>query len=71
MDTSWEIVLVAVPLLGRGIMTRATYKRKHLMEDLLPISEGESVIKMVRRKGSGVRRQAAGSRHGAGTLAEV
>jgi hypothetical protein len=29
------------------------------------------VIKMVRRKGSGVRRQAAGSRHGAGTLAEV
>lgn len=55
MDISWEIVLVVVLLLGRGIMIRVIYKRKYLMEDLFLILEGEFVIKMVRRKGLGVR----------------
>lgn len=51
-------------------MTRVIDQRKHLIEDLLPISEGESVINMVGRKASGIGHQAAGSRHGARTLCE-
>lgn len=41
-------------------MTRVIDQRKHLIEDLLPISEGESVINMVGRKASGIGHQAAG-----------
>lgn len=44
-------------------MSKATYKRQHLVEGLLTVSEGESRIIMVRG-------MAAGGRHGTGAVAE-
>lgn len=42
-------------------MTKAIYKKKHLIEDLLKISEGESIaIKVTDRYGTGA---VAGSLH--------
>lgn len=42
-----QAVLVTFLLMGRDTVTKATYKRKHLIGDLLTASEGEPMIIMV------------------------
>lgn len=37
-------VMVTVPSLGRDAKTKTTHTRKHLLGDLLRVSEGESMI---------------------------